>query len=120
MAKTNKKNKKDSNLVQIVDNANNVIEDDNSFLLHQFLLLDDIVLQVDKIRRRCAEVMRQQAVQHQAEALDNATCSFHSRWLVRHFLLLKCFILKSCSQVLYSYSLILVTHRCGNLTQTLR
>src|SRR4029434_927432 len=59
-------------LVQGLHYAHHVVEDDDGLPLAQPLLLDDVVLQVYELRRLVAEVVRAQAVQHQADALLHA------------------------------------------------
>lgn len=55
--------------MQGLHHAHHVVEDDNGLALAQPLLLDDVVLQVDEVGRLVAEVVRAQAVQHQADPL---------------------------------------------------
>lgn len=58
-----------SDLMERLHHAHHVVEDDDSFALAQPLLLDNVMLEVDEVRRLVAEIVRAQAVQHQADAL---------------------------------------------------
>lgn len=55
--------------MQGLHHAHHVVEDDDGLALAQPLLLDDVVLQVDEVRSLVAEVVRTEAVQHQADPL---------------------------------------------------
>lgn len=48
-------------------NAYHIVEDDDSLPLAQPLLLDDVMLEINQIRRLIAEVVGTQAVEHEAD-----------------------------------------------------
>lgn len=48
--------------------THDVVEDDNGLALAQPLLLDDVMLQVNKIRGLVAEVVSTEAVQHETDS----------------------------------------------------
>lgn len=56
-----------AHLMKGLHNAYHIIEDDDGLPLAQPLLLDDVMLEVDQIRRLVAEVVGTQAVEHQAD-----------------------------------------------------
>lgn len=55
--------------MQGLHHAHHVVENDDGLALAQPLLLDDVVLQVDEVRSLVTEVVRTEAVQHQADPL---------------------------------------------------
>lgn len=58
-----------AHLMEGLHHAYHIVEDDNGLPLAQPLLLDDVMLEVDQIRRLVAEVVGTQAVEHQADPL---------------------------------------------------
>lgn len=58
-----------AHLMEGLHHAYHIVEDDDGLPLAQPLLLDDVMLEVDQIRRLVAEVVGAQAVEHQADPL---------------------------------------------------
>ena len=61
-------------LVESTDNTDNRVEDDETFLLRQLLLPDDVMLEVDQVPGLGGEVMRNQTIQHQYNSPDSSSC----------------------------------------------
>ena len=60
-------------LVESADNTDNRMEDDETFLLRQLLLPDDVMLEIDQVPGLGGEVMRNQTVQHQHNSPDSSS-----------------------------------------------
>lgn len=58
-----------AHLMEGLHHAYHIVEDDDGLSLAQPLLLDDVMLEVDQVRRLVAEVVGAQAVEHQADPL---------------------------------------------------
>ena len=57
-------------LVESADNTDNRVEDDETFLLRQLLLPDDVMLEIDQVPGLGGEVMRNQTIQDQNNSPD--------------------------------------------------
>ena len=57
-------------LVESADNTDNRMEDDETFLLRQLLLPDDVMLEIDQVPGFGGEVMRNQTIQDKHNSPD--------------------------------------------------